>query len=741
MLFKPRAPLIPSLERVKKVSPIEGQMIVNLSTSLTLSLAQTSLLNRGLSFIPTSLLGVDTKKKFKIDVQNYHRKLKLIAFFEGKESEHLPFIGPSTWTPSDESIPDYIHDLITLDRKTIKKHYKAHPEPNNISALETRALTELQKNKNIVIKPADKGSSIVIMDRDQYVFEVERQLNDQIYYKKLSKPIYLDTIKPVLRILNSLKNSKYINEKQRLYLIGEQEPQPRRFYILPKIHKDSSSWTVPGRVPAGRPIVSDCGSETYRTAEYLDHFLNPLSTLHPSYLKDTYHFVNIIKNLIVPPNSFLFTMDVKSLYTNIPIEAGIKCVKDLFDKIPNIKRPDKQLLELLDINLTRNDFMFDGKFYLQVKGTAMGKIFAPSYANIFMANWEERALSKCPLRPSHIFRYLDDIWGVWPGSETEFKQFVTLLNSCDPSIQLTYELNDSSIDFLDTTIFKGPDFLTTCTFDIKVFFKKTDTHALLHKNSFHPKHTYKGLIKSQLLRFNRICSRPQYFEFAFKTLFRALKYRGYSRSFLRECLRTFLIPKIIIQKDPIPLIVTYSSAVTLLGSKLKTNFKALLNNHTPFTNSRVISSFRRNQNLGDILVHAKIPPLKHGVTPREDENDTQLTQTRFVQNHKDNTWYRIIQLFSLESHNCIYLVTCSRCPIQLVGETGMSLATRCKQHNTDINNNQDLDSPLVRHFLHHDRSSMRICGLERNTLWTLEQRRKKERFWLQRLGATPIRLI
>ena len=123
-------------------------MIVNLSASLVSSQAQTSLLNRGLSFIPTSLLGDDTKKKFKIDVQNYHRKLKLIAFFEGKESEHLPFVGPSTWTPPDDSIPDFIHGLITLDRKTIKKHYKAHPKPNNISSLETIALTELQKNRH-----------------------------------------------------------------------------------------------------------------------------------------------------------------------------------------------------------------------------------------------------------------------------------------------------------------------------------------------------------------------------------------------------------------------------------------------------------------------------------------------------------------------------------------------------------------------------------------------------------------
>ncbi|MEJ4599750.1 hypothetical protein SJ928_14360, partial [Enterococcus faecium] len=60
------------------------------------------------------------------------------------------------------------------------------------------------------------------------------------------------------------------------------------------------------------------------------------------------------------------------MYTNIPIQAGIKCVADIFKKYPDSARPDDELLKLLDINLTRNDFMFNGDYYLQIKGTAMG---------------------------------------------------------------------------------------------------------------------------------------------------------------------------------------------------------------------------------------------------------------------------------------------------------------------------------------------------------------------------------
>lgn len=79
-------------------------------------------------------------------------------------------------------------------------------------------------------------------------------------------------------------------------------------------------------------------------------------------------------------------MDVTSLYTNIDISEGLIAVKNIFSKYPDPRRPDLEILQLLYINLKRNDFEFNNQFYLQTKGTAMGKKFAPAYANIFMAD-------------------------------------------------------------------------------------------------------------------------------------------------------------------------------------------------------------------------------------------------------------------------------------------------------------------------------------------------------------------
>lgn len=173
------------------------------------------------------------------------------------------------------------------------------------------------------------------MNRKDYIWEVNRQLSDKQFYTQLDKPIYLETVPMVKNLILRLYDKKFINSKQKL--IGQQMPRPRFFYILPKIHKEPKTWPKPHQIPPGRPIVSD-----YFTAEYLDYFLNPLSVKHHSYIKDTDHFVNLVKNLVIPSNSLLFTADVESLYTNIDIKQGIQAIKNIFHKYPDIRRPDEE---------------------------------------------------------------------------------------------------------------------------------------------------------------------------------------------------------------------------------------------------------------------------------------------------------------------------------------------------------------------------------------------------------------
>src|SRR5262249_46568216 len=154
---------------------------------------------------------------------------------------------------------------------------------------------------------------------------------------------------------------------------GPEVPRQRIFYLLPKIHKDQSKWTIPGKMPEGRPIVSDVNSESYRVSQLLDSFLTPLATKHETYLKNTYDFVMKIRDNTVEENCYIVTGDVSVLYTNMLHDRTVKCVQDIFDKVPDVARPDKHLINLLDITLKNNDFNFNDKNYLQTCGTPMGK--------------------------------------------------------------------------------------------------------------------------------------------------------------------------------------------------------------------------------------------------------------------------------------------------------------------------------------------------------------------------------
>lgn len=224
-------------------------------------------------------------------------------------------------------------------------------------------------------------------------------------------------------------------------------------------------------------------------------------------------------------------------------------------------------------------------------------------------------------------------------------------------------------------MFKGPDFLKTLKLDIKVHFKTTDTHALLHKKSFHPTHCFRGIVKAQLLQFDRICTRRVEFFEAVRALFRALRNRGYPRSFLREC-KTFKESKTLDDRNLIPLITTYSSISKVLNGKFKTNFDTVPDIQQFVPSSKVITAYRRNKNLRDFLVKARLPSL----TLRKPQVlESQFVRLKFIKSVEKKV-FRVEQGFSTNSKNCVYVIFCSKCGVQYVGETKNTLSTRMMQH-------------------------------------------------------------
>ena len=126
-----------------------------------------------------------------------------------------------------------------------------------------------------------------------------------------------------------------------------------------------------------------------------------------------------------------------------------------------------------------NNFTFDGNHYLQINGTAMGTKMAPSYANIFMGDLEERLLLSSIKQPLSWFRFIDDVDMKWIHSDKEEHDgFFEHANSIHPSIKFTHEVSKAKMSFLDTTTTVKEGNMTT-----DLYFKPTDKHQYLSPSS------------------------------------------------------------------------------------------------------------------------------------------------------------------------------------------------------------------------------------------------------------------
>ena len=296
------------------------------------------------------------------------------------------------------------------------------------------------------------------------------------------------------------------------------------FYTLPKIHKKYS------KTPPGRPIVSSVDSPTEKISHFIDIILQPFAQAGASYIRDMNDFLDKVRNLQIAEDEWIFSMDVSSLYTNIPHHEGVRVIRDVLRGRTSVPSNDN-ILKMLNLVLKCNCFRFNNDFYLQINGTAMGTRVAPTYAIIFMNRFEETFVYSYPKRPRIWFRFIDDVWGVFKGSKDDFELFATHLNRVHDSIKFTYESSKTKVTFLDVTTLVINGKLET-TLNIK----ETDNHGYLYFSSCHPYHNKLSIPYSQFLRIRRICSKWEYFaEHALK-LTMYLSLRGYPLQLIEESL-------------------------------------------------------------------------------------------------------------------------------------------------------------------------------------------------------------
>ena len=121
--------------------------------------------------------------------------------------------------------------------------------------------------------------------------------------------------------------------------------------------------------------------------------LSPLSESKYT-IKDTKYFIEKIKKEHIPNDHLLVSFDVKSLFTNVPLDQTIEIILNIVYKKNEISTDmtKSEMKELLNLCTKSVHFTFDGNIYVQNDGVAMGSPSGPVLANIFLVELERSVI-------------------------------------------------------------------------------------------------------------------------------------------------------------------------------------------------------------------------------------------------------------------------------------------------------------------------------------------------------------
>ena len=169
-------------------------------------------------------------------------------------------------------------------------------------------------------------------------------------------------------------------------------PQVGRAHGLPKIHKSYNT------LPSFRPIIDTTNTPHYGVGKFLTRLLSPLTQNEYSG-KDSFEAIDRIRS--IPPEHFDegyrdISFDVKSLFTNVPLNRTIKILlKRVYEeKLVKTNLKKNKLKKLIKDSCSKTAFMFNGKIYKQIDGVSMGSSLGPVLANVIMTEFEKIVVDK-----------------------------------------------------------------------------------------------------------------------------------------------------------------------------------------------------------------------------------------------------------------------------------------------------------------------------------------------------------
>ncbi|XP_044744802.1 uncharacterized protein LOC123306745 isoform X2 [Coccinella septempunctata] len=329
----------------------------------------------------------------------------------------------------------------------------------------------LEANPDIYVVNSDKGNKTVVINKSDYDRKLLDLLSDSETYKQLKAD-------PTIGV--QVKSNKLIRQLEDFSLVSEIEGKrlrkynsvPPKIYGLVKIHKTGNPL---------RPVVSCCNSPTYNISKFLCTVLSRIKHLFPFSIRNSYDLINKINGITnIPDDYVLISVDVKSLFTNIPQDLVERLIKDnwaVYESCVNV--PLDVLLNIIKFIFDNSFFQYNKRFYAQVRGTAMGNPASPILAELVMNHLIAFVLSVLNFHIPVVFVYVDDIIMSVPMSRLE--EVLRIFNSFHENLQFTHEMEiDGKIPFLDLLLIRDSGGIKT-----DLYSKPMASHRTLHFNSLH----------------------------------------------------------------------------------------------------------------------------------------------------------------------------------------------------------------------------------------------------------------